>query len=79
MLAASIFHFGEFSIREAKLYMAKSGLRMRLDANRINRRASFAETTPGKSLMNPFSLDDLAAIIAARAGAATAVSYTKRC
>jgi cyclase len=31
VLAASIFHFGEFSISEAKLYMAKSGLRMRLD------------------------------------------------
>ncbi len=31
VLAASIFHFGEFSIGEAKRYMAKSGLRMRLD------------------------------------------------
>jgi cyclase len=31
VLAASIFHFGEFTIAEAKRYMAKSGLRMRLD------------------------------------------------
>jgi phosphoribosyl-ATP pyrophosphohydrolase len=30
-----------------------------------------------EELMNPFSLDDLAAIIAARAGSATAASYTK--
>ncbi len=32
VLAASIFHFGERSVREAKLYMAKAGLPMRLDA-----------------------------------------------
>jgi cyclase len=31
VLAASIFHFGEYSIREAKLYMAGAGLAMRLD------------------------------------------------
>lgn len=31
VLAASIFHFGEFSIREAKNYMAGAGLAMRLD------------------------------------------------
>jgi cyclase len=31
VLAASIFHFGEFSVREAKQYMAKAGLPMRLD------------------------------------------------
>lgn len=31
VLAASIFHFGEFSVREAKLHMAKAGLPMRLD------------------------------------------------
>ncbi|MGO8737521.1 imidazole glycerol phosphate synthase subunit HisF [Rhodoblastus sp.] len=31
VLAASIFHFGEFSIGEAKAYMAKAGLPMRLD------------------------------------------------
>ena len=30
-LAASIFHFGEHSVREAKAYMAKAGLPMRLD------------------------------------------------
>jgi imidazole glycerol-phosphate synthase subunit HisF len=32
VLAASIFHFGEYSIREAKTYMAGTGLAMRLDA-----------------------------------------------
>jgi imidazole glycerol-phosphate synthase subunit HisF len=31
VLAASIFHFGERSVREAKSYMAKAGLPMRLD------------------------------------------------
>jgi imidazole glycerol-phosphate synthase subunit HisF len=31
VLAASIFHFGEYSIREAKAYMASKGLPMRLD------------------------------------------------
>jgi cyclase len=31
VLAASIFHFGEYSIGEAKAYMAKAGLSMRLD------------------------------------------------
>jgi cyclase len=32
VLAASIFHFGEFTIREAKDHMARAGLPMRLDA-----------------------------------------------
>jgi cyclase len=32
VLAASIFHFGQHSVREAKEYMAKAGLPMRLDA-----------------------------------------------
>jgi cyclase len=31
VLAASIFHFGEFSVRQAKDYMEKAGLPMRLD------------------------------------------------
>ena len=31
VLAASIFHFGEHSVREAKVYMARAGLPMRLD------------------------------------------------
>lgn len=31
VLAASIFHFGEFTIREAKDHMARAGLPMRLD------------------------------------------------
>lgn len=32
VLAASIFHFGEFTIREAKEHMARRGLPMRLDS-----------------------------------------------
>ncbi len=31
VLAASIFHFGEFTVRQAKTHMAKAGLPMRLD------------------------------------------------
>jgi cyclase len=31
VLAASIFHFGEHSVRDAKVYMARAGLPMRLD------------------------------------------------
>jgi imidazole glycerol-phosphate synthase subunit HisF len=31
VLAASIFHFGEYSIREAKLHMARAGINVRLD------------------------------------------------
>jgi cyclase len=31
VLAASIFHFGEYSIRQAKEHMARAGLPMRLD------------------------------------------------
>ena len=31
VLAASIFHFGEYTVREAKEHMAKAGLPMRLD------------------------------------------------
>ena len=31
VLAASIFHFGEFSVRQAKNYMARAGLAVRLD------------------------------------------------
>ncbi|QBR71472.1 imidazole glycerol phosphate synthase subunit HisF [Beijerinckiaceae bacterium] len=33
VLAASIFHFGEFTIAEAKRHMARHGLPMRLDAS----------------------------------------------
>ncbi len=32
VLAASIFHFGEHTVREAKAYMAKAGLPVRMDA-----------------------------------------------
>jgi len=31
VLAASIFHFGEFSVRDAKTFMARAGLPVRLD------------------------------------------------
>jgi cyclase len=31
VLAASIFHFGEFTIRQAKQHMARAGLSMRMD------------------------------------------------
>jgi imidazole glycerol-phosphate synthase subunit HisF len=31
VLAASIFHFGEYSVRQAKNYMARAGLPVRLD------------------------------------------------
>lgn len=50
VLAASIFHFGEFSIAEAKAFMAKHGLPVRLDgtgtssreASRAAKEAAFA-------------------------------------
>ena len=32
VLAASIFHFGQYSVSEAKQFMAKAGLPVRLDA-----------------------------------------------
>jgi cyclase len=32
VLAATIFHFGEFTVRQAKQHMANAGLPMRLDA-----------------------------------------------
>jgi cyclase len=32
VLAASIFHFGEYSVRDAKSYMARAGLPVRMDA-----------------------------------------------
>ena len=31
VLAASIFHFGEFSVRQAKEHMARAGLPVRMD------------------------------------------------
>ena len=31
VLAASIFHFGEYSIQEAKQFMADQGIEMRLE------------------------------------------------
>ena len=38
VLAASIFHFGTYSIGEAKAHMAKAGLAMRLDGQAPDRR-----------------------------------------
>src|ERR1700675_3622844 len=35
VLAASIFHFGEFTIRQAKDHMVRAGLPMRLDPWRL--------------------------------------------
>ncbi|MCX7312275.1 MAG: imidazole glycerol phosphate synthase subunit HisF [Alphaproteobacteria bacterium] len=32
VLAASIFHFGEFTVRQAKVHMAQAGLAVRMDA-----------------------------------------------
>ena len=62
VLAASIFHFGEHTIAEAKLYMAGQG-------------TCHAPRRSGG--MSTFTLDDLAAIVAARAGATADASYTK--
>jgi imidazole glycerol-phosphate synthase subunit HisF len=38
VLAASIFHFGEFSIAEAKAHMAQAGIAMRMDGARATGR-----------------------------------------
>lgn len=61
VLAASIFHFGEFTIRQAKEHMAAAGLPMRLD---------FASSAP-------FGLEELRAIVAERAHATDKPSYTR--
>lgn len=61
VLAASIFHFGEFSIREAKDFMAKSGIPMRLDA----------------SASDTFTLERLRDIVVARAASNDPKSYTR--
>lgn len=62
VLAASIFHFGEYSIRQAKEHMARAGLPMRLD---------FAAS-------EPFGLEKLREIVAERAVATGKPSYTRR-
>ncbi|MCC2104601.1 MAG: imidazole glycerol phosphate synthase subunit HisF, partial [Hyphomicrobiales bacterium] len=61
VLAAS-FHFGTFTIREAKDYMANAGLPMRLDA----------------SASDTFTLERLRDVVAARAGSNDAGSYTRK-
>ncbi|MDR1351439.1 MAG: hypothetical protein LBJ59_11835, partial [Zoogloeaceae bacterium] len=37
VLAASIFHFGEYTVREAKAYMAAQGIEVRLSEDRGRR------------------------------------------
>jgi cyclase len=46
VLAASIFHFGTSSIAEAKAFMAKAGLNMRLDPPDAARRPAGAAAVP---------------------------------
>lgn len=65
VLAASIFHFGEFSIKQAKEYMASQGVNVRLDHGAL------------KIPRTCFGLDGLAAIIKARASSTAEASYTK--
>ncbi len=62
VLAASIFHFGTFSIREAKEFMAQAGLPMRLD----------------RSPTESFTLEQLRDIVAARAMSEDTSSYTRK-
>jgi cyclase len=38
VLAASIFHFGEFSIAQAKAHMARAGIAMRMDGAKRSKR-----------------------------------------
>ena len=61
VLAASIFHFGAYSIREAKEHMAAAGVPMRLDFSAGER----------------FTLAELRAIVAERARASAQSSYTR--
>ncbi len=61
VLAASIFHFGAFSVREAKDYMAQAGIPMRLDA----------------SASDTFTLEQLRDVVATRAAAKDGSSYTR--
>ena len=82
VLAASIFHFGEFTIAEAKEHMARAGLPVRRDASPVlvgvpSRCTDSAHGQHGARVMTRFTLDDLAAIIAARANASATASYTK--
>jgi len=37
VLAASIFHFGTYSIGQTKQYMAEAGLPMRLDSGTVHK------------------------------------------
>lgn len=48
VLAASIFHFGEYTIAQAKEFMANSGLPVRLDFNRAAAITAAQRPAPGK-------------------------------
>ncbi len=66
VLAASIFHFGEYTIGQAKRAMAAAGLR---DAARW--------FGAGGAGMSAFTLETLAALVASRRAAGAEASYTK--
>ena len=70
MLAASIFHFGTYSIAEAKAHMAKAGLPMRLD--------SVACSAINGARMSEFSLADLERIVAERGRSGDSGSWTAK-
>ncbi len=52
VLAASIFHFGEYSVREAKEYMKKAGLPVRVDRLSLHT-AGAIEPTQSQPAMSP--------------------------
>ena len=80
VLAASIFHFGTYTIAEAKAHMNKAGVPMRLDPSDIAAPAFL--TRPGfddkSGVMTDFSLTDLETIIADRASVTDGSSYTAK-
>ncbi len=53
VLAASIFHFGEFTIGEAKRYMASRGLPMRLDQSPEASRGGIRRQEPANDRLHP--------------------------
>src|SRR5262249_9924891 len=76
VLAASIFHFGEHTVREAKDYMTKAGLPIRMDAE-----CSALSPQEGRGDKGPhmgkFTLSDLEKRVHERARASAAESYTR--
>lgn len=69
VLAASIFHFGTYTIAEAKAHMAAAGIPVRLP---------FPTAAESFKRMSTFTLDDLAATIAARGRSGDVSSYTAK-